>query len=86
MCNLILKFMSHKKIEQGLVPLNSNLNDEVYVKELEQRLETDPLGVGGLLDFCQGHDISLFTVCDKGYEIRPCGGGEHIVCSKGYSD
>ena len=29
--------MSHKKIEQGLVPLNSNLNDEVYVKELEQR-------------------------------------------------
>ena len=27
--------MSHKKIEQGLVPLNSNLNDEVYVKELD---------------------------------------------------
>ena len=86
MFNLIIKFMSHKKIDQGLVSLNAKLNDEVYVKELEQRLETDPLGVGGLIDFCQGHDITLFTECDKGYEIRPCGGGEHITCDKGYSD
>ena len=76
--------MSHKKIEQGLVSLNAKLNDELYVKELEQRLETDPLGVGGLIDFCQGHDITLFTECQRGYEIDNCGGVEHIVCQKGY--
>ena len=84
--------MSHKIIDQGLVSLiclgqaYGLTGDEVYVKELEHRLETDPLGVGGLIDFCQGHDITLFTECDKGYEIRPCGGGEHITCDKGYSD
>ena len=64
--------------------MKAKLNDEVYVKELEQRLETDPLGVGGLIDFCQGHDITLFTECQKGYEIDSCGGVEHIVCQKGY--
>lgn len=34
-----------------LVSLNDKLYDEFYVQELEKRLETDPLVVGGLLDF-----------------------------------
>lgn len=34
-----------------LVPMNDTLYDEYYVNELEERLETDPLMVGGLVDF-----------------------------------
>lgn len=52
-----------------LVSLNSELT-EFNVQELEQRLETDPLAVGGLLDIITTDDSSLFAAdsCEK------CGG------------
>lgn len=46
-----------KKIE--IVPLNSEIS-EFQLRELEQRLETDPLTVGGLLDVGIGEDDDLY--------------------------
>ena len=47
---------TNKKGNQELVSLNSELS-EFDVKELEQRLETDPLAVGGLLDVTSASDF-----------------------------
>ena len=38
------------KIYDGLESLNSKLNEESYIRELEQRLETDPLTIGGVIE------------------------------------
>lgn len=47
-----------KKDEKGeLVSLNSELS-EFDLEQLEERLETDPLGVGGLLDLVSTQDLS----------------------------
>jgi hypothetical protein len=51
-----------------LKSLNENLYDEFFVKELETRLETDPLGMSGLVDLfdfqsldgCVGIDCDLW--------------------------
>ena len=49
-----------KKEERELISLNEKLYDDFYVQELEARLETDPLLVGGLIDFftASGEDVS----------------------------
>lgn len=39
-----------------IVSLNENLYDDFFVQELEARLETDPLIVGGLVDMFSGAD------------------------------
>ncbi|WP_075555772.1 hypothetical protein [Parabacteroides timonensis] len=44
--------------KKELVSLNSELT-EFSLQELEQRLETDPLAVGGLLDMASSGDMSL---------------------------
>ena len=49
MFNLKLQEMKNDEKDE-LVSLNDKLYDEFYVHELEERLETDPLIVGGLLD------------------------------------
>lgn len=46
--------MNKHKMEEGLVPMNETLCDSLYVKELESRLETDPLVAGGLVEFVSG--------------------------------
>lgn len=57
--------MKNKKVDQGLIPMNENLCDSLYVKELESRLETDPLVAGGLLQFMnEGGDFGLLD-CKK---------------------
>ena len=43
--------MKNNKMEDGLVSMTETLCDSLYVKELESRLETDPLVAGGLLQF-----------------------------------
>lgn len=50
----------NKKEKQELVSLNTELS-EFDMKELEQRLETDPLAVGGLLDVTSTSDSSLLS-------------------------
>ena len=50
--------MKKKKDEKGeLNSLNSELS-EFDLEQLEERLETDPLGVGGLLDLASTQDLS----------------------------
>lgn len=48
--------------QEELVSLNDNLRSEYSVRELEQRLETDPLLLSGLLS-----DIMPLCDCKKGY-------------------
>lgn len=50
--------MAIKKTEkEELISLNSEFA-EFNLQELEQRLETDPLAVGGLLNLTSSHDPS----------------------------
>ncbi len=47
---------------EGLTPMNTELS-EFFVEELEQRLETDPLIAGGLLDlFSSSHQDGIDSV------------------------
>lgn len=51
--------MNQEKDE--LVSLNSELT-EFSLQELEQRLETDPLAVGGLLNIASSNEVSSSTI------------------------
>lgn len=42
----------------GIQPVNEELCDEMFVHELEKRLETDPLMTNGLLDLVTTMDAS----------------------------
>lgn len=42
----------------GIQPVNEELCDEMFVHELEKRLETDPLMANGLLDLVTTMDAS----------------------------
>lgn len=59
--------MENKKTSKGIdsaefTPMNTELS-EFFVEELEQRLETDPLIVGGLLDlFSSSHQDGIGSV------------------------
>ncbi len=54
-----------------LVSFNSELT-EFSLKELEERLETDPLAVGGLLDLASSSDPSLLLTTSE--ECEYCSG------------
>lgn len=56
--------------QQGLISVNSELT-EFSLQELEQRLETDPLAVGGLLDIASSGDMSTAF---SSAECRYCSG------------
>lgn len=67
--------MENKKTSKGIdsaefTPMNTELS-EFFVEELEQRLETDPLIVGGLLDLFssshQGRAGSVQMACGTDY-------------------
>ena len=46
-------------LERVLESLNSKLNEESYIRELEQRLETDPLTIGGVIEMQSDVEISM---------------------------
>lgn len=50
-----------KQEKEDMISLNSEFT-EFNLQELEQRLETDPLAVGGLLDLASTHDLSQHTM------------------------
>ena len=62
--------MKQKEKEQNeMFALNSSVLDNFSIEELEQRLETDPLAVGQLLDISTSTSVSddgccLFTHCN----------------------
>ena len=39
-----------KNLNADLTSVNAGLYDDLFIQKLETRLETDPLGVGGLVD------------------------------------
>ena len=53
--------MEKKDEKRELISLNSELS-EFDLEQLEERLETDPLGVGGLLDLASTQDLSQLLV------------------------
>ena len=57
-----------KKVNTDLASVNDGLYDDLFIQKLENRLETDPLAVGGLVDLL---DQSDFTG-DKGCLCNHC--------------
>lgn len=58
--------MKQKEKQEELISLNSEFS-EFKLQELEERLETDPLAIGGLLDVLSLNDASsmdTFKHCD----------------------
>lgn len=51
--------MNRKELKEKFISLNSELN-EFNLEELEQRLETDPLAIGGLLELSSKDQLSLY--------------------------
>ncbi len=49
--------MLNKNLDKELVPLNFETS-EFDLQQLEERLETDPLAVGGLVDLTTTNDLS----------------------------
>lgn len=47
-----------RKID-GIDSISKELCDDIYVNELEKRLETDPLLTNGLLDLVTTNDVGL---------------------------
>lgn len=63
-----------KKLEsKDLMSLNSEFS-EFKLGQLEQRLETDPLAVGGLLDLDVESDLSLASQCNGALQYIHCSG------------
>lgn len=64
--------------ENRIVPMNDEIYDSMFLEELEERLETDPLLPGGLVNLIGG-DVEIMNDC-------PCEGGiyEECPCRNGY--
>jgi hypothetical protein len=57
--------------ENEMVSLNDNLYDSFFIQELESRLETDPLAVGGIVDFF--NDASNYSPSECWCILGSCG-------------
>lgn len=57
--------------KEELISLNSELS-EFSVQELEERLETDPLAIGGLVDLASTQDLSQSIQVMKDGECGTC--------------
>lgn len=65
--------MNKENLEKGdLISLNSELS-EFELQQLEQRLETDPLAIGGLLDLASSDDLSQSVRVMSSNECGDCG-------------
>ena len=62
---------------EEMVSLNETTNQEFFVEQLEERLETDPLMVGGLFDLIAQTQADLVPYCEGFYD------GE-IICDRYY--
>lgn len=61
------------KAVDGIESINNELFDEMFINELETRLETDPLLTNGLLDLMssQNGDIDALCIqCDTGNNCK----------------
>lgn len=51
------------KKQQEIISLNDNLFSEMFLQELENRLETDPLMPNGLVDLVGDSSVSSLCTC-----------------------
>jgi len=60
--------------QKFLVSLNENLFDEMFLQELENRLETDPLLPNGLVDLMDDSSVNPLCTCNNGssFSENPC--------------
>lgn len=63
--------MEKKNLKEELVSLNSELS-EFDLQQLEERLETDPLAVGGLVDLASTNDLSQLASRMEDCECNIC--------------
>lgn len=74
-----------KNTIDGIDSINSKLYDDLYVNQLEKRLETDPLLVNGLLDLLSTNGMdpgNIDLLCDgchaeSTYTVVVCKGGTY---------
>lgn len=52
-----------QKLNADLASVNESLYDEMFIQKLENRLETDPLAVGGLVDLVNSSDDAASLWC-----------------------
>lgn len=70
-----------QKVINGIESINDELYDELFVNELEKRLETDPLLTNGLLDLISTDSMNPQTMsflCEGCYSSN-----EYTVCKYG---
>ncbi len=68
---LLIKKVKDMSNKEKLISLNENLNGELTIQQLEERLETDPLAVGGLVDLSFEVNAGCFDLgCDHGFHIE----------------
>ncbi len=58
--------------ENRIVPMNDEIYDSMFLEELEERLETDPLLPGGLVSLIGG-DVDMLNNCE-------CNDGQLVEC------
>lgn len=68
-----------KKEKTELLSLNAEL-PSLYLEELEQRLETDPLAIGGLLSVDMADDSCSYCECN-GHCGQKCNHCSYCVCN-----
>lgn len=77
--------MSRKEnsVINGIESINNDLYDEMFVSELEKRLETDPLLTNGLLNLmtpdgnASFESIDFLCECNTSYGYVVCKGGTY---------
>lgn len=70
---LILRKMNMKKIKsEQMIALNDNLFNEMFLLELETRLETDPLLPSGLLELMNDSEINPMCECYDNSRFVEC--------------
>lgn len=67
------KLMNMKKIKsEQMIALNDNLFNEMFLLELETRLETDPLLPSGLLELMNDSEINPMCECYDNSRFVEC--------------
>ena len=49
---------------EEMVSLNETTNQEFFVEQLEERLETDPLMISGMFDLLEQDSASRWCICN----------------------
>jgi len=60
------------KNRQEIISLNDNLFSEMFLQELENRLETDPLMPNGLVDLVGDSSVTPLCTCYQGSFSEGC--------------